>query len=234
MNKLVVTKDFTLFQDVRNNTLYKLELNKECPILLKSFMFSKILSGSSLYTDNKSIKWIAKKIRTFEEYKNHLKKENGTSKLRYENIILLLYYFSCQLKYLMDNHYGFIKIDTKKILVIDDNKFIYVSTNDLLEMKGTKLLINRPFELDDSSIISPELKEINEVPSYIHYKTILYSIGCLSILGLTNEYDFLRMDKNEQMKRIDELLGPIKDTKLYWTIKRTLDDDIKNRCLIII
>lgn len=235
MNKIIERKEFSVFQDNRYKTLFKLVLNEKCPILLNSIINSKILSASSIDTDYKSLKIIAKKITTFSEYRLFLKKENHVERMRYQEVLLLLYYLGCQIKYLFEKEeYGFIKIDLDNILVIDDNKFIYVSTNDLYELDGSSLIISKPFELNINSFISPELKEIKEIPSKIHFKTYIYSLGILSIFCLTNENDFLNMEYDEKEKRITELLKPIEETKLYWAIKRTLDDDIKNRSLIII
>lgn len=234
MNKIIEKKDFSIFQDNRYETLFKLVLNQKSQILLNSLINSKILSASSIDTDYKSLKIIARKIISFTEYRNSLKKRNGVERMRYHEVLLLLYYLGNQTKYLIEKGYSFIKIDIDNILVIDDNKFIYVSTSDLHELDGTSLIITKPFEVNNYSFISSELREINEIPSRIHYKTFLYSLGCLSIFCLSNENDFINMENTEKEKRINELLIPIEETKLYWTIKRTLDPEVKNRCLIII
>lgn len=235
MNKIIDKKEYSIFQDNRYNTIFKLELKVKCPVLLKSIINSKILSASTMDTDYKSLKIIARNITSFSDYKISLKKQNGVERMRYQEVLLLLYYLGNQTKYLFEKEeHCFVKIDIDNILVIDDNKFIYVSVDDLHGLDGTSLIISKPFSINKHSFISPELREIKEIPSRIHYKTFLYSLGCLSIFCLSNEYDFMNIEDDEKEKRMSELLRPIEDTKLYWAIKRTLVQDVKNRCLIII
>ena len=81
----------------------------------------------------------------------------------------------------MINNYSktFIGYNPKNILVIDENKFIYLPNNEELhDIEDNNITITYPFSQQDF-FMSPEMFFIKEFPSKIHYKTSYYSLVCL-------------------------------------------------------
>ena len=102
------------------------------------------------------------------------------------------------------------------------------------------MTITFPFSQDDF-LLSPELCNVKELPANVHYKTIYFSLGSLIIYGLTGNMDFLNDENgNEDDKPIYQKLNntleclPIRGSKLYWLLKRCLDEEPKRRSIIFI
>ena len=66
--------------------------------------------------------------------------------------------------------------------------------------------------------MSPELLKIKSVPATINYRTIYYSLG---VLVLDCLFDY----KENDTSNLEEIMGPIKETKLFYLVKRCLDDE---------
>jgi len=96
--------------------------------------------------------------------------------------------------------------------------------------------ISCPFTANDF-YVSPELLNINKLPSYVHYKTSYFSLACLIIYSLSSNDKFYKEYLNDkQPDRIIEILNnhPIKNTKMYWLLSRCLVEDPKNRSILFI
>ena len=98
-------------------------------------------------------------------------------------------------------------------------------------------LISYPFSKEDF-YVSPELLNLNELPSYVHYKTGYFSLGCLILYALLTDNDFynkyLKEESNEINIETILNLHPIKNTKLYWLLSRCLIKDPKQRSILLI
>lgn len=91
--------------------------------------------------------------------------------------------------------------------------FLYISNDFLPINEKHNILFSKPFNRENNNIFfSPEIRNIKQLPQEIHYKTIYYSLGTLSL--------FFYLDDNN--KTIHEALQCIQFTKLYWLIKRSL------------
>jgi hypothetical protein len=55
----------------------------------------------------------------------------------------------------------------------------------------------------------------------------------LTVFLLLNEY-LLVGNELKTIKEIDKILQPLYNTKIYWFLKRCLDDDINNRKLLLV
>jgi hypothetical protein len=127
--------------------------------------------------------------------------------------------------------YGF---DLDDILVINENTFIIVSSNHLLKIddeRNNKIIFNCPFMLPYFS--SPELIAIKSLPTEVDYRTSYYSLGALITFCLTNKYLFVG---NEVMREayIEKVLQPIFYTKVYWFLKRCLNQKYEQRNILFI
>ena len=146
------------------------------------------------------------------------------------------------------------------IIVINDHIFAYIGSELIGKIEEDKTaLISYPFTPQDF-FVSPELLTIKELPSYIHYKTAYFSLGCLSLYTLLSDSEFYteyikQEQKQEQEQKpeqkpeqkqkqeqeqvpinLDNLLKthPIKNTKLYWLLSRCLTKDPKTRSILFI
>jgi hypothetical protein len=85
--------------------------------------------------------------------------------------------------------------------------------------------------------------KIQEIPSYIHFKTSYFSLGLLIIYALLEEEEFYieyindcRSISHKHSTNILNVLNnhPIKNTKLFWLLSRCLVEEAKERSIILI
>jgi hypothetical protein len=141
------------------------------------------------------------------EPNNNQNNEPTTNPLSYNNAIYMLFYLGQQQNYLETQGYGFYQLSNtmKDIIVINNCIYLYTNQSHIKKLdKSGQFYFDYPF---DKSICSPELMKICTLPATISHTTFYYSLGTI----------------------ISQLLGPtqrIINTKLYWCIKRCLDDRI--------
>lgn len=148
------------------------------------------------------------------------------SKLSHQSCIKLIDDLSKQLSYLNKLGYGFYGLDIDSILVIDKT-FVFCSAQYLLPLDNNVLLFVSPINLP--TFTNPEIDKLTSLPARINIKCIYYSLGSLITFLLLNKN--LLVGASEQTENI---LRPIINTKIYWFLKRCLDDDINNRQLLLI
>lgn len=126
--------------------------------------------------------------------------------------------------------YGFYGFDIDDILIIDNN-FIFCSSQYLSELHNESIiftsLIKRPY------FSNPELLKLTSLPLKINYKCCYYSLGLLVVFLLLDNY-LLVGNELKTLEEIDKILEPLNNTKIYWFLKRCLDDDINNRKLLLV
>lgn len=137
-----------------------------------------------------------------------------------------------QQEFLEKHNYGFYALNIEDIIIINDSIFICVNSNLIKAFKeGTQLLCfykpyDRPKHIGASlTFFSPELEK-KVLPAIVSYKTVYYSLGALAI--------YCMFGPDSKNKNIDEILLPIKYSKMYWFLKRCLDENPKNRYLIYV
>jgi hypothetical protein len=153
------------------------------------------------------------------------------TKRTYENTLSLIKSLTTQLQNLINNEGKvFYEYRTKDIFVIEKQEDVTFSceSKNFLEInpKKQKIKFTKPFNREDC-FISPEIKNMKQLPTEISYKTIYYSLGSLAIFFLTNK---TFVNEEEAI----ELLKPIAYTKLYWLILRTLDVHAERRSILYI
>ena len=156
--------------------------------------------------------------------------EHKNKHLSYANSIKLIDDLSKQIFYLNKFGYGFYGFDIDDILTID-NTFIFCSTQHLLPLHNNNILFTAPIKLPYFS--NPELFKLTTLPSEINHKCIYYSLGSLIVFSLLNNY-LLVANELKTSEHIDKIIQPLFNTKIYWFIKRCLDDDINKRTLLLI
>jgi len=231
--------DFKITQDERNQYIFNIDFSPytNSQILIQSITKTNILKGTTMTTmtktntntntttnTTKTLQFKATKVSTFTQYK-----ESQLKKKHYTDVLLIVHHLVTQLEYLIKNtQHVFIGYNPKNIIVIDDNKFIYLSNEHLLPIENNNMIsITCPFSTKDF-FFSPELKRIKEIPTKINYKTSYYSLACL-IMNIFQE-------ENQQDQQDQQLLDslPIKNTKLYWLLQRCLNEDPNKRSILFI
>ena len=209
--------------------------------LINSLIRTHIILGASVIDNYQTLHFKAYSLESYEEYKESLYKNNGTKCFPYNIALKMSYYLSKQLNYLICHEEKcFYELNTQYIMVIDESKFIYLSNSHLLELDQQNLQIMRPFVLKNTEqnidFVSPELLQIKELPYKLHFKTIFYSLACLLVYSLTNEQinNITNSECITNTQEIEELLKPIKETKLYWLIKRCLEREPEKRILVLV
>ena len=175
-------------------------------------------------------------MQTFKQFQEDLERETEEKKMNYESILKMTYNLATQLNYLIINNFKtFLGYSPENLIVIDKNKYIYLSNEYLLNIDDEQVVITFPFSQNDF-LMSPELLNIKEIPSFINYKVSYFSFGYLILYGLSGDDNLL----NDNEKTIQEKIKlqiettSIKNTKLYWLLKRCLVEESKNRSILFI
>jgi hypothetical protein len=195
--------------------------------LIRSFVSTKIILGATISDNSNLVSFNASSVESFKQY------QNG-SKMSYNLRLKMVMDLSLQLNYLIKKYNNtFIGYNPENLIVIDGNKFIYISNEYLLDIdEEEEITITFPFSQNDF-LMSPELYNIKELPAKVHYRTSYFSLGSIIVYDM----DFLRDEDDKPMykKTINKLdSSPIRGTKLYWLIKRCLDEEPKRRSILFI
>ena len=202
--------------------------------LIASFTQTNIMTGYTITDNYKAVLFHSPSIQKF----------NQKQKITFDVIIKMIYCLSLQLDFLIKNYNKcFIGYSSKNILVIDGNKFIYIpNEEDIYDINrmNDKITITFPFNHTDF-YQSPETLSIKTIPSDIHYKSVYFSLGCL-IIDYFNRYDNQsnnqnnNQSNNQSNKKYEELLDTllIKNSKLYYFLKRCLNKEPEKRTVLYI
>ena len=208
MTTIIKHDDFKIIQDERNPYIFNIDFSPytNSQILIQSITKTNILKGTTttIKNTNNTLQFKATKVITFTQYKE----EDQLKKRNYQSLLLFVHHLVTQLEYLIKNtNHTFIGYNPRNIIVIDDNKFIYLSNEHLLPIdnNNSTISITCPFSQKDF-FFSPELKQIKEIPTKINYKTSYYSLACL-IINIFQEED--QQDQpDQQHNNITTSQGP--------------------------
>lgn len=215
------TNDFDIYQDKNKSTIFtiisKKHNNNNKIQLFNSIANSEIINSSTILNDEYNHSKLiikASSIQTFKNFKEKQTKISGSNKLSQKVILSLIYSLSKQIFFLLNNESTcFYKIDIDNILVIDNSKFIYLSCEDLKDVKEKNIYIYAPIS-KNNGFLSPELLDTSSIPIIISYKTIFYSLGLLILDNITKEMQI--------------------ETKLYYFLERCLRRQPNERYLLYI
>ena len=229
MNEFLSTEEFSIYKNKEQKTLFTIEFQTNSESLINSMIKTKLIICSSINDDYKSLSFRTSSVKSLKKFIS--KRENIT----YENALKIIVSLTKQLQYLITVEYEcFYEYNIENIIVIDDDKFIYLSNEDLLKLSETnKVNFYKPFNRE--GFISPEILKINSIPSDLNYKTIYYSLGALVVYflfgkNINNKDDF----KDDFKDNLNNILKPIEGTKLFGLLNRCLCEEASERSIIYI
>jgi len=208
-----------------NEFTYSLKINGE-HINELYHTIQQMLNSCHFEHETNSIFFSAEHVVPFKKYILNKKK----TQLSHGECIKLINDLSKQILYLNKLGFGFYGFDISDILTID-NTFIFCSTQFLLPLDGNSIIFTSPIKHPYFS--NPELLELTSLPYEINYKCCYYSLGLLVIFSLLNIY-LLVGNEFKTFEEIDKIIKPLYNTKIYWFLKRCLNDNINNRKLLLV
>ena len=225
MEEFLSTDEFSVYKNKEQSTLFTIEFQVNSESLIDSMIKSKLIISSFISDDYKIFSFRASSVKSLKKFISN--KEN----INYENTLKMIVSLCKQFQYLITIKYEcFYKYIIENIIVIDDDKFIYLSNEDLIKLsKSNKIKFIKPFNRE--GFISPELLKITSIPSELNYKTIYYSLGALVVYFL---FDKNINNKDSSKYDLNEILKPIEGTKLFGLLNRCLCEEASERSIIYI
>ena len=229
----------------KDNNNYEIEFKTANYELINSLLKTRLIQGGSTDETYKRIYFKADKVKTLKQFKNDKKKSIGKRILSVSETAKLLRCLVIQLNYLIEiENHTILGYNPEDILVINDERFVYID-NELIskiDEETGNVMISCPYTTKDF-FFSPEMLKIQEIPSYIHFKTSYFSLGLLIIYALLEEEEFYieyindnHLVTHKHSTNILNVLNnhPIKNTKLFWLLSRCLVEEEKERSIILI
>jgi hypothetical protein len=211
--------------------LGKEEKKTDREIFIKSLIETQILVGASTNMNRNKLFFYADTVTTFTDFLEKQKKNKGKSDMN--TLMNMIDCLSKQIFYLEARGYSFYKLTMNSILVIDDCRFIVIDRDLMLNLNNSipkTIYFDMPINKD--GFISPELKNLSVLPSFIPYNSIYYSLGLVVLCYLNGSP--LTEGGSEWALKQDEIFNSIIDTKLFGFIKRCLHSNIEKRRLLFI
>jgi hypothetical protein len=208
-----------------NEFTYNLKINGDYSINLYNTI-KKLIKTAHYENETNSIFFSAENVIPFKNY--ILQQKNKI--LTHFQCIKLVDDLTKQIKYLQKLGFSFYGFDINDILTID-NHFIFCSTQNLLPLDNEAIIFYAPIK--EPYFSNPELLKLTSLPSKISYKSCYYSLGLLVVFSLLNNY-LLVGNELKSAEEIDLILQPLYNTKIYWFLKRCLDEDENKRKLLLV
>ena len=164
----------------------------------------------------------ANNIITFNDFiktENFLYKHAERFFLDIENQINLLESKNYTLLEIKPSDIFYLEIDVKNFI------FLILKTDSLVKINDKNIEINQPFNKKLSKYFSPEMKNVTKIPTNISFKSCYYSIAIIIIDSFK---------KIEKELILETHLSSLCETKLYYALKRCLEENPENRYLLYI
>ena len=220
MFEFLSTDEFSIYKNKEQNTLFTIEFQTNSESLIDSMIKTKLIIASSISDNYKTLTFRSSSVKSFKKFISN--REN----INYENALKIIVSLCKQLQYLIKIKYEcFYEYIIENIIVIDHDKFIYLSNEGLLKLsESNKIKFIKPFNRE--GLISPEILKINSIPSELNYKTIYYSLGALVVYFLFDK------NMNDFKDNLNEILKPIEGTKLFGLLNRCFCEEANERSII--
>ena len=223
----VYASDFVNIVEGPHKGIFKIFFAYPSRTLINSLIKTKIIQGGTATDDYKTLQFRANTVTTLTKNTNKTQfAAQMTSSL------------AAQLNYLITaESHTIIGYAPENIIVINGKKSAFLGSEWVVELEGTMFQLTYPFGPHDF-FVSPELFQVKELPTYVHYKSAYFSLACLIahvLLGAEHEY-YNEYLKNKDPQTILSYLKnhSINGTKLYWLLSRCLIDDPRKRSILFI
>ena len=232
MTEIYSNSSLKIIQD-KNKSIFTIKQIYPDAKLVNSLIKTKIIQGGTATDDYYIIKFKALSVKTLKQFQEERKC------LTINEISELITNLTTQLKYLITQEkHTILGYSEENIIVINDTKFAFIDSDMFIEIEDDhkNILVSYPFSTNDF-FVSPELLNIKELPSYVHYKTSYFSLACLAIYVLLSDKEFYKIYINNQnTEKIIEYLQShtIKNTKIYWLLSRCLYKEAEKRSILYI
>ena len=199
-----------------NNSNYKI-IYKLLKIILKNVFFDE---------DTNSILFNAESLVELKDYLNEY-----DYRMPYDKCMNMINFLSKQINILKELGYSIYGFDIEDIIILDGSKFIFIGSKYLVDIVEDDMCIfYSPFEIP--YFYSPEVFEINKLPSKIHFNSSYYSLGVLITFCILNKY-LLEANEVKSESEIKKILAPLNNTKLYWFLQRCFEPICEKRILLL-
>ena len=220
MSVIILKEYFKIIQI--DNVTFRIEFSYPNSLFVRSLIKTKLILGATATSESKIIQFRAQSVKSFKQ----------KHKISITEASILTENLTRQLQYLIeqDAPHTILGYNPENIIVINDTTFAFLGGEMLIPIQDNKILVSSPFCATDF-YLSPELRRIWVLPSYVHYKTTYFSLACVVLYSLLTDID-LQSEKREMIHYLDN--HPIQYTKLYWLLSRCLDDDPEKRSILYI
>jgi hypothetical protein len=226
----VYVSDFVSIVEGPSRGIFKINFAYPSRALINSLIKTKIIQGGTATDDYKTLQFKANTVTTLKENKNNTSKTQFAAQMTSSLATQLSYLIATESRTI-------IGYAPENIIVINGKKSAFLGSEWVVELEGDKFQLTYPFSPSDF-FVSPELFQVKELPSQVHYKTAYFSLACLIahvLLGEEHEYyqEYLK-DKNPETILTYLKNHCINGTKLYWLLSRCLIDDPRKRSILFL
>lgn len=153
--------------------------------------------------------------------KEYLNKNNN--KLDYKTTVNMLEDLVLMTDNLESKGYMFVNLKLDDIIVVNNNKFLFINYNNIYKLKNNKISIEKIIENITEFIPSNEFNQ-QSVPYLLEVETLYYNIANMLVYCLFNT----KYDNNPLT------IYPIINTKLYWFLERCLKKNKEERVFLYV
>jgi len=248
MTEIYSNNSLKIIQDKNNKTIYTIDFLYRNEALIRSLIKTYIIQGGTITDDYSSLRFKAQSVKSFPQFMEEQSKVRGKNSLSINLAANMISSLTEQLSHLIRKESKtIIGYAPENIIVINEKTFAFLDSElvaDIDPVGKEMATISCPFNVTDF-FVSPEVFRIKELPSYVHYKTSYFSLGCLLLYALTegkedfyNEY-LKEVNCNniyEYLNRSSFALNQLhfKNTKLYWLLSRCLVEEPEKRSILFI
>lgn len=188
----------------------------------------KIIKMSSSKDELRDVVVQSESIMTLPEFLSRKKNNIG-----YSLALQLFTDIGNQLKTLEQFNIFISAFSLDDIVVIGEHFFLMEDTKNISVLYSDKIIIqidqlNLIKNWKKNKFVGPEVYSLSSLPAEISIKSSYYNIASLVVYVLFKKY----IDRKKN--NIEEILENIKNTKLYWGLKRCLELNVENRYFLLI
>ncbi len=154
--------------------------------------------------------------------------KNHRGVLNYATTLVLVYHLKLLIELLERSNKTLRYLSMDDIQVVNNEVFLFTGYDQIVS--GEVFEIVEPIDKKNPKLfLSPELEDIKKLPTKITFRSVYFSVGMLVVKCILGE----KINKKQRFFMKDTL-GMILDTRLYWFISHSLEEDPEKRTLLFI